>query len=124
MNKQQRKVAPLRRDLYLILALLFLSALLLLALFLGRETGERIQVTVNGVRVGEYSLTENAVYPLNGGTNLLVIEDGAAYMKEADCPDRTCLRVGRVRHTGERIVCLPHGITVTVVGGEETDLTV
>ena len=108
----------------LILTLLLLSAVLILAYFLGQEEGARVEVTVNGVRVGEYSLATDGVYPLNGGTNLLVIEKGTAYMKEASCPDATCVRTGKIRYAGQRIVCLPNNVTVKVVGEGDTDLTV
>lgn len=124
MSEQKRRVAPLWRDLCLILCLLLLAAALLLAFFLRREEGRRAQVQVNGVTVAEYSLDTDGVYPLNGGTNLLVIEDGAAYMTEADCPDKTCVRTGRIRHVGDRIVCLPNRVTVTVMGKGDVDLTV
>lgn len=124
MTGGTKKNASIRRDLWLILVLLLLSLALLLSFFLMRKTGERVTVTVDGITVGLYSLSEDGTYPLNGGTNLLVIEGGTAYMKEADCPDATCVRTGRIRYTGERIVCLPNRITVTVVGKDDVDLTV
>lgn len=125
MNEQKRRVAPAWRDLCLIFALLLLAGAFLLVFFLGREAGESVRVQIDGVTVAEYALKKDAVYSLNGGTNILVIEDGAAFIKEADCPDGTCVRVGRVRHTGERIVCLPNRITVTVIGGKgDVELTV
>lgn len=124
MTGVTKKNASIRRDLWLILVLLLLSLALLLSFFLMRKTGERVTVTVDGVTVGLYSLSEDGTYPLNGGTNLLVIEDGAARMEEANCPDGTCVRTGRIRYTGERIVCLPNRITVTVVGKDDVDLTV
>ena len=124
MTEQTKKSAPIRRDLLLIFLLLVLSLALLLAFLLTRKAGDRVTVTVDGVTVGVYSLSEDGTYSLNGGTNLLVIESGAAYMKEADCPDGTCVRTWRIRHSGERIVCLPNRIAVTVTGGEDTDFTV
>ena len=114
----------LRRDLCLVLALLVLSLSLLTVYFLTREEGKCVTVTVDGVTLGTYSLDEDGAYSLNGGTNLLVIEDGAAHMEEADCPDKTCVLVGCIRYAGQRIVCLPNRITVTVTGGDDVDLTV
>lgn len=124
MTEKTKKSLPFRRDLFLILLLLVLSLALLLSFFLTRREGEWVTVTVDGVTVGVYSLSVDGAYPLNGGTNLLIIEDGSARMEEANCPDATCVRTGRIRHTGERIVCLPNRITVTVMGKEDVDLTV
>ncbi len=116
--------ASLRRDLVLIFTLLLVASLLLLLFFLAREEGDRVRVVIDGKTVGEYSLSKNATYSLADGANILVIEDGAAYMREADCPDKTCVRTGRIRHGGERIVCLPNRITVTVLAADDTELSV
>ena len=58
---------------------------------------------------------------VDGGTNLLVIRDGAAWIEEADCPDALCVGMGRVRRVGQSVVCLPHKVVVEIVG--ETDDT-
>ena len=123
MLASSSKASLLRRDLFLVLLLLFLSCVSLGVFFLTREEGAEVTVSVNGVTVGVYSLHENGSYPINGGTNLLVIENGTARMEEADCPDGTCVRTGRIRYAGQRIVCLPNRVTVTVTG-DNTDLTV
>ena len=123
MLASSSKGSLLRRDLFLVLLLLLLSCVSLGVFFLTREEGAEVTVSVNGVTFGVYSLNENGSYPINGGTNLLVIENGTARMEEADCPDRTCVRTGRIRYAGQRIVCLPNRVTVTVTG-DGTDLTV
>lgn len=103
-------------DVILITALLAASLAALLLVRLGAQTGEMVRVSVNGQTVCEYSLDTDGRYALNGGTNILVIEDGAAYMAEADCPDGVCINTGRISRTGERIVCLPNKLLVEVVG--------
>ena len=105
-------------DLCVILALLLVAGGLALALRLGREAGGQAVVRVDG-RVTEcHPLTENGVYPLNGGSNILVIENGEAFLSEADCPDLLCVKQGRIRYNGQTITCLPNRLTVTVEGGE------
>ena len=76
-------------------------------------------VRVDGVEIARYSLSDSGRYELNGGTNILVIEDGAAYMLEADCPDHICVSQGKVRYTGQCITCLPNKLTVTVYGTDQ-----
>ena len=63
-----------------------------------------------------YPLDKDGEYVLNGGTNILVIEDGAAYIREADCPDKTCVRKGKLRYVGQSSVCLPNRLSVTGIG--------
>lgn len=108
-------------DIILIVSLVVLSLVLILVFWLGGKTGEYVVVTVNGEEVGTYSLAIDGEYQLNGGTNTLVIKSGKAYIGHANCPDKLCINQGKVSRTGERIVCLPNKITVTVIGDAEDD---
>ena len=113
-------------DLCVILALLLLAGGLALALRLGREAGGQAVVRVDGRVTERHPLTENGVYSLNGGSNILVIENGEAFLSEADCPDHLCVKQGRIRYNGQTITCLPNRLTVTVEGGKSNgvDFTV
>lgn len=48
------------------------------------------------------------------GRCVLVIEDGKAYMEEADCPNQICVHHSAISHKGETIVCLPNRIVIEV----------
>ena len=109
-----------RYDIILIASLLSVSLLSICALLIFRKDGRSVRVEVDGKVVAVYSLSDDGEYPLNGGTNILVIENGEAFIRTADCPDKTCVRSGRLKHTGESAVCLPNRVSVTVVG-EDTD---
>jgi hypothetical protein len=108
----------LRYDILLIAVLLFVSALALGIMLLSRTEGERVSVEINGVQTAQYSLSVDGEYPLNGGTNILVIENGEAYLRYADCPDKVCVNTGRIRYEGQTIVCLPNKVAITVRGAE------
>ena len=98
--------------------MLLLSGVLYLALNLGRQEGGVAVVRVDGVEVERHSLSVNGTFPLNGGSNILVIEDGKAWLSDADCPDLLCVKQGKIHYTGQVITCLPNRLTVTVEGGE------
>ena len=109
-----------RRDLIL-LTLFFLVATggLLWFLFVYREAGNYVEITVRGESYGIYSLNEDREIPIiteEGESNHLVIADGAADMTWADCPDKICVHHMAVSQIGETIVCLPNQVVVTVVG--------
>lgn len=119
MNKEKRINKTLIFDISLIAVLLAVALCALLIMSLKREAGAVVVVT-DGEHSVEYSLSENGEYTLAGGGNVLVIEDGCAYMKYASCPDKTCVHTGKISKTGERIVCLPNKVTVVVKSeGEE-----
>jgi hypothetical protein len=71
---------------------------------------------VDGDQVAKYSLSVDGEYELNGGTNVLRIKDGKAYLTSASCPDHLCVKQGKIDQTGETITCLPNRLTVTVYG--------
>ena len=108
-----------RIDVVVIASLLLLSSLVLLVVFLTRQEGARVTVTVDRVTVGEYPLNVNGVYELCNGKNVLTVEDGRAYMSYSSCPDHLCENTGRIKYVGEQIVCLPNKVTVTVIGEDD-----
>lgn len=97
-------------------------ALLLVMKVTGSEAGNRIQVTVDGEVYGTYSLMEDQVIEVKEGDfyNRIRIEDGKAYMEEANCPDGYCERQGKISGGAQTIVCLPHKLVVEVVEMEST----
>ncbi len=109
-----------KRDFVLIGIVLVLIVATCLVVALTKETGACVIVRVDGQQVATYSLLEDGEYSLNGGTNVLRIQDGKAYLTEADCPDHLCVKQGKVDQTGETITCLPNRLTVTVYGAEDS----
>ena len=106
-------------DLGIIFGLLILAGVLFFLYFNKGEEGAGVIVRVDGVEIARYSLSDSGRYELNGGTNILVIENGAACMLEADCPDHICVSQGKVRYAGQCITCLPNKLTVTVYGTDQ-----
>ena len=53
------------------------------------------------------------------GKNKVCVEGGWAYMEDADCPGHDCMQLGKIRRTGEIIVCLPNHLIVRIVGSDQ-----
>lgn len=105
-----------RLDIIVISAILLVSLLTLLIVTLTKKEGSTVVVEINGVKVSEYSLFQSGEYSLNGGTNVLVIENGEAYLNYSDCPDHTCERTGKIKYVGQSIICLPNKINISIKG--------
>ncbi|MBR1781354.1 MAG: NusG domain II-containing protein, partial [Oscillospiraceae bacterium] len=90
-------------------------------LLLRSHAGATVQVRVDGAVVNTFPLSGEVTYQIDGlgGTNLLVIQDGAAWIQEADCPDALCVNMGRISRSGQSVVCLPHKVVVEII--DETD---
>ena len=117
--QDKSKSRKLFADLALILGLIIVALSVFLIISLTSKQGAYVSVRINNGEAVVYSLAEDGEYVLNGGANVLVIKGGAAYMKEADCPDRTCVLTGGISKTNEKIVCLPNKISITVLGANE-----
>ncbi len=113
-----------RNDVILIAALLAIIALAGLLVFLFRQPGDTVVVTIDGEHFATYSLSENATVPIQTGKdgeqiNLLIIQDGQAYVQKASCPDGICAAHRPIKREGESIVCLPHRVVITVHSASE-----
>ena len=49
------------------------------------------------------------------GANVVVVQDGAVFVREADCENHDCVRQGRISAAGQQLVCLPHRLWVEIV---------
>ncbi|MBE5970838.1 MAG: NusG domain II-containing protein [Lachnospiraceae bacterium] len=110
-----------KQDFILIFALL---AVAVVAFFVINNViskdGAKVQVLVDGEIFYEYNLDENGEYSIETdmGVNTLVIKDKKAYVSEADCPDKLCVKQGEISKSGQSVICLPHKLVVTIVDDE------
>lgn len=120
--KQQRTIGS---DLMLAGGLLLFGLLLCGILLLTSRQGGSVLVRVDGRVTAEYPLNRDTtcvIEGVNGGTNLLVIENGTAFVREASCPDGLCVGMGKIRRNGQSIVCLPNRVSVEIAGGDEAEV--
>ena len=123
MTKQHMKTRLLRNDLILIAVLVIIVAAVM-GLLLSRGNGDTVQVTVNGEFFAEYALTDTLTQEIRTGEsswNRLVIRDGQAFVEDASCPDGICAAHRPITRDGESIVCLPHGVVITVIRAASED---
>ena len=116
-----------RKDIWLILAVILIVAALMAAKTLFRpDLGSRaaVQIKVDGQEIGTYPLQENREIPVHTeyGYNLIVIQDGAVFVREADCGNQDCVQQGAMsldnytqRFLGNLILCLPHKLEIQLM---------
>lgn len=81
---------------------------------LSKPEGNYVSVSINGKTTNYYSLKDSGKYSIADGSLTLVIEDGSAYVTDSKCPDHYCEKTGRIKLEGQKIVCLPQEIVITV----------
>lgn len=115
----ERRKTFTRMDLLLILILLAAGGCLLF--FRQRQAaGTVIRVYSNNELLKELLLDHDDTLTVSTdlGTNTIIIENGQAFVTDADCPDKICEQMGRISTPGETIVCLPHKLIVEVSDGK------
>lgn len=126
-NKNNKKI---RNDIIFIAVLLLVLTVIgvgILAFgktgFFTGKKGNTVKVVVAGKIYGEYSLNVNKTVEIKSdrGHNILVIEDGEAYVREASCPDGVCSSHKPINIVGESIICLPNQVVVSIEGGVSAD---
>ena len=108
----------------MIAVILAVTAGILCWRWVDRQEGARAVVTIDGRKTADYDLSEDReeVIETEYGCNRLVIHEGTAAVTEADCPDKVCVREGRIRWSGQSIVCLPHRLVVSIEGNGEQEI--
>ena len=108
-----------RRDAALVV-LVLIAALAGFALMLTQTgQGAQVEIAVNGEVYGIYDLDTDQTIEI-GEKNICRIENGAAWMEWADCPDQICVHTGKLTKPGQAAVCLPARISVRLEGKSES----
>jgi len=84
-----------------------------------------ISVTIDGVYKGRYALSQDREVVIEdgkGGTNTLVIEDGKAYVSQANCPGQDCVEQGSISLNNQSIICLPHRLAIIITNPKDEEI--
>ena len=125
--KSMEIVVRKRNDMILLLAILLPAVIIMTVMSLNKNAGGQVKVTVDGELYGIYDLDKKETIVIEneeGFKNIVEIENGYVYMKEADCRDLICVNQGSISKKSETIVCLPHKVVVEVISGEESEADV
>lgn len=129
-NTSANKKRKIRNDIILAAVIAIIAAAGLMLWRLSWAEGVSVAVNINGVQTAVYPLSEDREVVITTGDheehrNVLVIENGRASIREADCPDSICVKTRAAAYVGETIVCLPHKLVIEIIAsGADPDLDV
>jgi hypothetical protein len=103
-------------DIALLASVVAAACLLALVFSLQGRGGDRAVISVDGVEYRTIPLARDSRVEIDvgGKQNVVAVEDGAVYMHSANCPDKLCVRQGRISRGDQSIVCLPNRVTVRI----------
>lgn len=91
------------------------------AAFIADGSPEAVQIFVDGSLYASYNLNDIKeakkveILSVYGKNTLKITADGAE-MVDADCPDKTDVRAGRITKPGQVIICAPNKVLVKLMG--------
>ncbi len=108
----------------IIILLLFAGVLFLHNMNNIQEKGTMVEIRFADEDPIYVSIDQNTTLDLSRGdlVNILCIEDEKVYMLESNCRDQLCVRRGEISLEGESIVCLPHRISIVILGTDRRDI--
>jgi hypothetical protein len=113
-----------KSDIVIIAVLLLIAAALLLPRLLNKSDRLYAQIVKNGEVLQTVDLSQVAEsYTLDLGDVKILVEKNAVSFAEADCPDKLCVKCGRLTKSGDTAVCVPTGTVIQVLGsGNDVDV--
>ena len=109
-----------KKDIILVIVILVIALIAFGAKLLFSEKGGEAIITVDGKVYGTYSLDQDQTIKVDDH-NTVVIKDGVVHMEDADCPDKLCIKQGKIDSNGEKIVCLPNKTIVEVKSEKQSE---
>lgn len=116
----ERKIDNIRAQKYpwriadVVLFAVAVALTVTLLLTLPAKKGNAVEISYGGERI-ELPLSKDARRDV-GGHLSVVVKDGKAWVEDADCKNRICVKTGKISRVGESIVCAQNKIVITVVG--------
>lgn len=91
----------------------------------GEKGGEAV-VYVEGKEEARLSLDDDKeiVVETKEGYNVVKVENGKVFVREADCPDKVCVNHGAISLVNESITCLPHKMIIEIENADESQADV
>ena len=118
-----------KMDMILIAVVLLAAAGIYFFYSAGAEEGKAAIVTVDGEWKAtlplesstEESIQSSSTIQTDWGYNIITVQNGQVFVKEADCRDHICVEHKKISRVGETIVCLPHKLVVEIKGEAPAD---
>ncbi len=99
-----------------IAAVIFAAGIIVSVIIMNAPKKNNVQIKSGGKVLYTLDLSQEAdrafEIKTDSGSNTVEIKDGKIRVKDADCPDKTCVRMGWLDSAAMPIVCLPHDLVI------------
>lgn len=118
---------PTKADIILIISILLISVSgIIFLLFYNTENATGFEIRIDGELHSYYSfndLKDGEIIEIKTkyGYNKFLYENRSIKCIETDCKDKLEVKSGSISKTNQVLVCLPHKLTVHIVGEKQLD---
>ena len=104
----------------------FLGIFSLIALSHLRQPGDFVIIEANGQVVYQLDLDISQEATVKGsiGETIIKINQNSAWVVHSDCPEKICVKTGKIHLAGEMIVCVPNKVVVKITGNQKNQFDV
>lgn len=96
--------------------IIFAVSLILSFFILRPSEKRRVEIVQEDVVINTIDLdhAQNQEFTIHykGSSNTIHIEDGEIWVSDAECPDHTCMKMGKLYSESLPIVCLPNRLII------------
>ena len=113
MSKRLKKILP-------ICAVLLAVLICIVWIIIQKSTmknGRYADIRISGVSAARLDLDNETKKQFHGENDIdltVVTGNGCVYVEKSECPDKICVKTGKISAVGEQIVCLPARIVIEI----------
>lgn len=120
-SSKKRKQPLLKGDIALIISLCLIIVISFIPSFYGKNEKLTAEVYYEGELIKTVSLSEcKGEEFLVGSCTLLFEKDGVAFI-HSECPDKLCIKRGKLKRKGDTMACVPERVVVVIKGEKNED---
>ena len=107
-------------DFFIIIVAVALIVILFTKFFFSRPAEQQVKITGRSSQE-YYGLNEDRVIEVEGplGITKVIIKDGEVWVENSPCREKICMRMGRIKRTGDQLICIPNRVVVEIEGDIE-----
>lgn len=111
----------------IIFSVILILSVVITYIIANRKSGTVAQIYSSGSLIYEIDLNKSSApyeLPIENGDkrNIILVQDGKISIKEANCPNKLCVKQGSIKNSSYPIVCLPNELIIKIKGFRDSGI--
>lgn len=110
-----------KSDLFIICIFLLIALVVFLPTLSEKDKTLTAVITADGEAVTEIRLSDNTEEEIKINDTVIKINGKSVFFAESNCPDKVCIRTGKLDSHGDSSACVPNKISIYIKGEKTED---